>query len=707
MALRLNLIILNGRCPPDIPGEFTHLGLKSNSVLDYVLVSRDLFLNVTSFKIDNAQFSDHLPLTTKLCVDWHLLERSHPIPVIAEPSTKIKGIRWSPALAHRYTDFIREKFLGDQPDVGIVPRDPITSRLHLHTIYNDYKLSGALALPPSYSLAKKAYKQAQKSAKREWHLNRWQTIISASKSHNSRKFWSLIKGRNTKYPLTVIPAPTWEQFLRKYFSVAEAPATHWRPSNPLPVWHNTDPAEILELIAELKTGKAPGPDLVPVEAIKLHSAWWAGILAKTFDAINATGLIPGALFIPAALKVYSIKVMATMAYAAPLWAAFANLSPLESLQSQFLRRLLKLPTCVSNAAIRLEMKIPSVELVLWRRVLIYWISLWHKLPNHYLIQCMWRDDFTNLWSGKIHAKLLSYEISPTELLKLDLNAAKRCINQRLDDVELYQNFLAGGGACSPLNLGITPIYRAPSYLTSLIAASHRYAFIRARFNVFPTNVLRHRFTKGQVPSMCACEMKTSESLHHVMFICPMYSSARTPMNQASTRSHCIFTIHISSKEPGSATIRRSKLHLVDLAGSERVAKTGVGGQLLTEAKYINLSLHYLEQVIIALSEKNRSHIPYRNSMMTSVLRDSLGGNCMTTMIATLSIDKRNIDESISTCRFAQRVALIKNEAILNEEIDPRLIIARLKKEVQDLRNELAMVTGEQRQEELTEEELQQ
>ncbi|XP_061480889.1 kinesin-like protein KIF6 isoform X3 [Rhineura floridana] len=183
--------------------------------------------------------------------------------------------------------------------------------------------------------------------------------------------------------------------------------------------------------------------------------------------------------------------------------------------------------------------------------------------------------------------------------------------------------------------------------------------------------------------------------------------AETPMNQASTRSHCIFTIHILSKEPGSATVRRSKLHLVDLAGSERVAKTGVGGQLLTEAKYINLSLHYLEQVIIALSEKNRSHIPYRNSMMTSVLRDSLGGNCMTTMIATLSIEKRNIDESISTCRFAQRVALIKNEAILNEEIDPRLIIVRLKKEIQELKNELAMVTGEQRPEELTQEELQQ
>nr|KAF6341392.1 kinesin family member 6 [Myotis myotis] len=181
--------------------------------------------------------------------------------------------------------------------------------------------------------------------------------------------------------------------------------------------------------------------------------------------------------------------------------------------------------------------------------------------------------------------------------------------------------------------------------------------------------------------------------------------AETPMNQASTRSHCIFTIHLSSKEPGSATVRHAKLHLVDLAGSERVAKTGVGGQLLTEAKYINLSLHYLEQVIIALSEKHRSHIPYRNSMMTSVLRDSLGGNCMTTMIATLSLEKRNIDESISTCRFAQRVALIKNEAVLNEEIDPRLMIARLQKEVQELRDELALVTGEPRTEALTEAEL--
>ncbi|CAK6962119.1 kinesin-like protein KIF6 [Scomber scombrus] len=182
--------------------------------------------------------------------------------------------------------------------------------------------------------------------------------------------------------------------------------------------------------------------------------------------------------------------------------------------------------------------------------------------------------------------------------------------------------------------------------------------------------------------------------------------AETPMNQASTRSHCIFTVHLCRREPGSATLRRSKLHLVDLAGSDRVSKTGLNGQLLTEAKYINLSLHYLEQVIIALSEKHRTHIPYRNSMLTSVLRDSLGGNCKTTMIATMAVDKRNLDESISTCRFAQRVAVIKNEAILNEELDPTLLIVRLKREIQSLKEELVMMTGEQRDDQLTVEEIQ-
>ncbi|KAF4736788.1 Kinesin- protein 6, partial [Perkinsus olseni] len=121
--------------------------------------------------------------------------------------------------------------------------------------------------------------------------------------------------------------------------------------------------------------------------------------------------------------------------------------------------------------------------------------------------------------------------------------------------------------------------------------------------------------------------------------------AETPMNDSSTRSHCMFIIWIEATIPGSDTVRRSKLHLVDLAGSERIKKTQVDGQLANESRYINVSLHFLEQVIVCLHEKatgKRSHIPYRNSMMTSVLRDSLGGNCRTSMIGTLSMDGRSI-----------------------------------------------------------------
>ncbi|KAJ3243274.1 Kinesin- protein 6 [Chytriomyces hyalinus] len=173
--------------------------------------------------------------------------------------------------------------------------------------------------------------------------------------------------------------------------------------------------------------------------------------------------------------------------------------------------------------------------------------------------------------------------------------------------------------------------------------------------------------------------------------------AETPSNPASSRSHCLFIITIRCKKDGDDRMWKSKLHLVDLAGSERTSRTGIGGNLFKEATYINLSLHYLEQVIVALHEKHqgkRTHIPYRNSMMTSILRDSLGGNCMTTMIATCAPEDELIEESISTCRFAQRVALISNRAMLNEELDPKLVIARLKREIVRLKAELAIARGE-------------
>lgn len=173
--------------------------------------------------------------------------------------------------------------------------------------------------------------------------------------------------------------------------------------------------------------------------------------------------------------------------------------------------------------------------------------------------------------------------------------------------------------------------------------------------------------------------------------------AETPMNMASSRSHCIFSLSIEVRVVGSDVIRRSKLHLVDLAGSERVGKTNSSGSVLTEAKYINSSLFFLEMVIVALYEKatkGRTHVPYRNSMMTSVLRDSLGGNCKTIMIATINPEASHTEESLSTCRFAQRVSLIKNKATVNEDLDPSLVIRRLKSEILQLREEIAFLKGE-------------
>ena len=144
--------------------------------------------------------------------------------------------------------------------------------------------------------------------------------------------------------------------------------------------------------------------------------------------------------------------------------------------------------------------------------------------------------------------------------------------------------------------------------------------------------------------------------------------SKTPKNDESTRSHCIFIINIESSKPGSDIKQVASVHLVDLSGSERIKNTGVEDLLQKEAININLGLHFLERVIIELNKKARGenvHIPYRESLMTTVLRDSLGGNCKTKMIATMSPLETDMDKSISTCKFAMRVALIKNDLLRN------------------------------------------
>ncbi|MGH0135119.1 UNVERIFIED_CONTAM: hypothetical protein FKN15_057085 [Acipenser sinensis] len=162
--------------------------------------------------------------------------------------------------------------------------------------------------------------------------------------------------------------------------------------------------------------------------------------------------------------------------------------------------------------------------------------------------------------------------------------------------------------------------------------------------------------------------------------------ASTAMNSASSRSHAIFTITVEQRKKHDKNVLfRSKLHLVDLAGSERQKKTKAEGDRLKEGININKGLLSLGNVISALGDENKkgSHVPYRDSKLTRLLQDSLGGNSHTLMIACVSPADSNMEETINTLRYADRARKIKNKPVIN--VDPRAAeMQRLQQQVQEL-----------------------
>ncbi|KAK9268772.1 hypothetical protein L1049_000534 [Liquidambar formosana] len=156
----------------------------------------------------------------------------------------------------------------------------------------------------------------------------------------------------------------------------------------------------------------------------------------------------------------------------------------------------------------------------------------------------------------------------------------------------------------------------------------------------------------------------------------------TALNERSSRSHSVLTVHIQGKELVSGSILRGCLHLVDLAGSERVDKSEAVGERLKEAQHINRSLSALGDVISALAQKS-THIPYRNSKLTQVLQDSLGGHAKTLMFVHINPEANAIGETISSLKFAERVASIElGAARSNKETGE---IRDLKEEISNLK----------------------
>uniref|UniRef100_A0A674MGS3 Kinesin-like protein n=1 Tax=Takifugu rubripes TaxID=31033 RepID=A0A674MGS3_TAKRU len=194
--------------------------------------------------------------------------------------------------------------------------------------------------------------------------------------------------------------------------------------------------------------------------------------------------------------------------------------------------------------------------------------------------------------------------------------------------------------------------------------------IRDLLDVTKTNLSVHE-DKNRVPFVKGCTERFVSSPEEVMDVIDEGKSNRhvavTNMNEHSSRSHSIFLINIKQEHVETEQKLSGKLYLVDLAGSEKVSKTGAAGAVLDEAKNINKSLSALGNVISALAE-GTSHVPYRDSKMTRILQDSLGGNCRTTMFICCSPSSYNEAETKSTLMFGQRAKTIRNTASINLEL---------------------------------------
>ncbi|KAL7891670.1 hypothetical protein AOLI_G00011460 [Acnodon oligacanthus] len=195
--------------------------------------------------------------------------------------------------------------------------------------------------------------------------------------------------------------------------------------------------------------------------------------------------------------------------------------------------------------------------------------------------------------------------------------------------------------------------------------------IRDLLDVSKTNLSVHE-DKNRVPYVKGCTERFVSSPEEVMDVIDEGKSNRhvavTNMNEHSSRSHSIFLINIKQEHVETEQKLSGKLYLVDLAGSEKVSKTGAEGSVLDEAKNINKSLSALGNVISALAEGTKTHVPYRDSKMTRILQDSLGGNCRTTMFICCSPSSFNEAETKSTLMFGQRAKTIRNTASVNLEL---------------------------------------
>nr|XP_053654695.1 kinesin heavy chain-like [Cherax quadricarinatus] len=195
--------------------------------------------------------------------------------------------------------------------------------------------------------------------------------------------------------------------------------------------------------------------------------------------------------------------------------------------------------------------------------------------------------------------------------------------------------------------------------------------IRDLLDVSKVNLAVHE-DKNRVPFVKGATERFVSSPEEVLEVIEMGKSNRhvavTNMNEHSSRSHSVFLIQVKQENIESQKKLLGKLYLVDLAGSEKVSKTGAEGAVLDEAKNINKSLSALGNVISALADNTKTHVPYRDSKLTRILQESLGGNARTTIVICCSPASFNESETKSTLDFGKRAKTVKNVVTVNEEL---------------------------------------